>query len=62
MNCSPVNTGDLTGSYKVTLKIDDMVVHVEVTVPGGAVGDVVFELSRDDIGSYSVDVNGLSGS
>jgi len=63
ISVSVVNTGDLTGSYKVTLRIDDMVVNVEeVAVPGGTARNVVFELSKDIIGSYSVDVNGLSGS
>ena len=55
------NTGDLTGSYEVALKIDDVIMQIEeVTLPGSATRDVVFSVSRDDVGSYSVDVNGLS--
>jgi hypothetical protein len=60
---SVANTGDLTGSYNIILMVDDVFVdNKEVTVPGGTNKVVTFELSKDTIGSYSVGVNGLSGS
>jgi len=57
------NTGDLAGSYEVTLKIDNIVVaSQEVTLDAGASEEVTFTTSKDVAGSYSVDVNGLGGS
>jgi len=57
------NTGDLTDSYEVTLKINDEVeASKEVTVNGSASEKVTFTVAKDRAGSYSVDVNGLSGS
>jgi hypothetical protein len=63
VSTSVANTGDLTGSYNIILKIDDVFVdNKEVTIPSGISKAVTFELSKDTVGSYSVDVNGLSGS
>ena len=57
------NTGNLAGSYEVTLKIDDIVIaSEEVTLAGGASQEVTFTTSKDIAGSYSVDINGLTGS
>jgi hypothetical protein len=56
------NTGDLTGSYEVTLKIDDVVVETKkVTLAGGASQTVSFTTAQDVAGTYTVNVNGLSG-
>ena len=56
------NTGDLSGSYEVTLKIDDVVVATEdVTLAGGDSQKVTFTTTRDVAGTYTVNVNGLSG-
>ncbi|MFQ6122104.1 MAG: Ig-like domain-containing protein [Dehalococcoidales bacterium] len=56
------NTGDLTGTYKVTLKIDDLVVEEkEVTVAGGASQRVTFTAAKDIPGTYMVAVNRLTG-
>ncbi len=57
------NTGELTGTYTVTLKINGEVVETkELTLAGGASKTVTFITSKDKAGSYSVDVNGIAGS
>ncbi|MBA7603369.1 hypothetical protein ES703_10476 [subsurface metagenome] len=57
------NTGDLAGSYEVTLKINDVVEATsEVTLDGGASESVTFTVDREEAGSYSVSIDGLSGS
>ncbi len=56
------NTGDLTGSYEVTLKIDNKVVATKgVTLAGGASQKVIFTTSKDIDGTYVLNVNGLRG-
>ncbi|MCK4722411.1 MAG: hypothetical protein KAT75_03855, partial [Dehalococcoidia bacterium] len=56
------NTGDLTGSYEVTLKINGVVVATEdVTLAGGASQKVTFTTAQEEAGTYSVTVDGLSG-
>ena len=56
------NTGYLSGSYEVTLKLNDVVVATEkVTLPGHASQKVTFTTTKDVAGTYSVDVNGVSG-
>ncbi len=56
------NTGDLSDNYEVTLKIDNVVIATkEVTVAGGTSQQVTFTRYADTAGTYSVDVNGLTG-
>jgi len=56
------NTGEEAGNYKLTLKIDGVVeASKEVTVDAGASQKVIFTTAKDLPGSYSVDINGLSG-
>lgn len=56
------NSGYLTGSYEVNLKIGDAVVDTKrVRVGGLASKTVTFTVARDAVGVYTVDVNGLSG-
>ncbi len=56
------NTGDLTGTHEVTLKIDNVVVaSKDVTLAGGASQKVTFTTVKDVPGTYTVDVNGLLG-
>jgi len=56
------NTGYLSESYEVTLKINDVVVATEkVTLPGLASQKVTFVTAKDVTGTYSVDINGLAG-
>ncbi|MBA7601441.1 hypothetical protein ES703_08514 [subsurface metagenome] len=56
------NTGTAAGDYVVMLKINDVAEAIKkVTVAAGASKEVIFTTSKD-AGSYSVDVNGLSGS
>ncbi|GAI52605.1 unnamed protein product, partial [marine sediment metagenome] len=55
------NIGDLTGSYEVALKIDDVVVATEdVTLAGGASQPVVFSTAREVAGTYTVTIDSLS--
>lgn len=57
------NTGDLTGAYKVTLKIDGVVVDVkEVMLARGTSQEVVFTTVKHTAGTYTVDIDGLLGS
>ncbi|UCG54654.1 MAG: hypothetical protein JSV32_00070, partial [Dehalococcoidia bacterium] len=56
------NIGYLTGSYPVTLKIDNEAVATkDVTLAGGTSQTVTFTTAKDITGTYSVNVNGLSG-
>ena len=56
------NTGDLAGSYEVTLRIDDIVAATkEVTLDAGASEEVIFAITKNVAGSYAVTVDGLSG-
>jgi hypothetical protein len=57
-----VNTGGETGTYIVTLKIDDVVeASKEISIDAGASQEVTFTVSKDVAKTYSVDVNGLGG-
>ncbi len=57
------NSGDLAGSYALMLRIDGVAEEIKkITLGAGASEKVTFTVSRDVAGSYSVDVNGLSGS
>ncbi|MBA7706726.1 hypothetical protein ES703_115583 [subsurface metagenome] len=63
ISATVTNVGDLTDTYKVTLKIDGAVVEEkEITLARGASREVVFLTAKDTPGTYTVDVNGLSGS
>ena len=56
------NTGDLSGSYRVTLMINNVVVATKyVTLAGGASQEVTFTTVKDVVGTYAVNVDGLSG-
>jgi len=56
------NTGDVSGHYRVTLRIDNAVMATrEVTLDGGASQMVAFTVTEDVAGTYAVDVEGLSG-
>ena len=55
------NTGDMTGSYEVTLILDDVsVASEEVTLRGGASQEVAFIRTMDTARTYSVTVADLS--
>jgi len=57
------NTGGETGSCQMTLKIDGVVTATkEVTVNAGFSKKVTFTIVEDVAGTYSVDVDGLTGS
>jgi hypothetical protein len=62
INALVANTGEIPGTYEVTLKINNEVLSTkEVTIAGGASKKVTFTTVRDVPGTYTVDVNGLSG-
>ena len=55
------NTGDLTGAYEVTLKLDNVAVATKnVSLDGGASQMVTFTTSKDVAGTYTIDIEGLS--
>ena len=57
------NTGGSEGSYTVVLKINGVEeAEKGVTVAAGSSQDVTFSVTREEPGSYSVTVAGLSGS
>jgi hypothetical protein len=57
------NTGGKSGSYQVTLVINDLVEATkEVTVRAGLSKEVTFSVTREEADSYTVSVDGLSGS
>lgn len=57
------NIGGQPGSYKVILKINGVAeADREVFLDVGASKQVSFSTSKDAVGTYSVDVNGLTGS
>jgi hypothetical protein len=56
------NTGEQEASYTVTLKINETVEETrEITLAGGS-EMVTFTTAKDEAGTYSVDVNSLTGS
>ena len=63
ISVSVANAGNLSSSYEVTLKIDNEVIETqEVTLAGGASDTVTFKIAEDATNTYSVNINGLSGS
>ena len=57
------NTGNCLDSYTVTLKINGATEATrDITVNAGASENVTFTVSREQAGSYSVAIDGLSGS
>ncbi|MFC1939781.1 Ig-like domain-containing protein [Chloroflexota bacterium] len=56
------NTGDASGNYIVTLKVNNADVETKTgTLAGGKSQQVTFTTSKNTAGTYSVDVNGLAG-
>jgi len=57
------NTGELEGSYTVTLKIDDVIEQVkETNLAGGASETVTFSVSEAEAGIHSIELDTLHGS
>jgi hypothetical protein len=57
------NTGDGAGGYTATLKINSVVEATkDITLNAGASQEVTFTTVKDVAGSYSVEVDGLTGS
>ena len=62
INVLVTNTGDVTDSYEVTLKIDEVLVATEeVTLASSASQTVTFTTTADIAGTYAITVDGLSG-
>ncbi len=62
ISVSVANTGDLAGSHKVILKIDNVGVATEdITLAAGASETVTFTISKDTDGTYTVNIDGLAG-
>ncbi len=56
------NTGELTGTYQIALKSDNVVVATkDVSLAGGASQMATFTTSKDVAGTYAIDIGGLSG-
>ncbi len=56
------NTGDLSGLYTVTLKIDNAAAaSQDLTLAGKAGQKVSFNVTRSTAGTYAVEVDGLAG-
>jgi len=56
------NTGEVAGNYELALKIDGVVeASKQITVNAGASQKVTFNVSKDVAKTYSLDINGLSG-
>jgi uncharacterized membrane protein len=57
------NTGNLEGTYTLTLLIDGAVEATkDVTLAGGATASVTFRITKNVAGTYGVEVDGLTGS
>jgi len=56
------NIGDVSGMYQVTFKIDGVLVQTKnVTLDEGTSLEVIFKISTDVAGTYTVDIDGLRG-
>jgi hypothetical protein len=61
ISVSVTNTGELTGNYTVTLKIDSVVIDTkEISLAAGASEKVTFTTQAKAAGTYTVNVNGLA--
>jgi len=57
------NIGEDEGSYTITLKLNGVAEEEkQITMAGSAEETVTFAVARNEAGTYSVDVNGLTGS
>ncbi|MEM4619284.1 MAG: CARDB domain-containing protein [Desulfurococcaceae archaeon] len=56
------NVGEETGSYTVKLKVDGAIVDSKtITLSGGESKIVIFEVTRNVVGTYEIEVNGQRG-
>jgi hypothetical protein len=57
------NSGDLTGNYELTFKVDNNVEETRnITLPGESSKEESFITTASTAGSHEVDINGLTGS
>jgi hypothetical protein len=57
------NVGEASGSYTVSLKIDDVIIETrDVTLSGGATEVVKFEVTETNLGTHTVEIGDQSGS
>ena len=63
ISASVTNTGSVSGSTSVTLKIDNVVTATkDITLAGGTTQQVTFTISRDSPGIFTIDINGITDS
>jgi Fe-S cluster assembly iron-binding protein IscA len=61
ISCTVSNIGDLAGDYSVEFKVDESLESAkEVTLEAGASKELIFTTTKDTVGSYTVDVAGLT--
>jgi uncharacterized protein len=57
-----INSGDLTGTYTVTLRVGGSVIETKnISVAGNSSADVNFSVTSKIPGDVTIDINGLSG-
>jgi len=62
VSVSVANTGGREGSYTAVLKLNGEEAEKSVTIAAGSSQTVTFSVARKEAGSYSVAIDGLSGS
>ena len=63
ISINATNVSDLPGTFTITLKVNDAVEEMKnVTLSAGESSIVTFELTRGTVGTYTVEVDGLTGS
>jgi len=63
ISISVANNGDLSGAHEVGLKINGAIVETrEINLASGDIEEVSFRVTKNTIGTYAVDIGGLSGS
>jgi uncharacterized membrane protein len=61
ISATVTNTGDLTSSHEVTLKINNNTTETEViSLAGHTSQQLTFTIAPHNVGDYAVDINGLS--
>ena len=56
------NVGNAEGTYSVTLSLDSIVLEtIDVTIPADSTREVKFEISKGEIGVYTIEIGDLRG-
>jgi parallel beta-helix repeat protein len=63
ISINATNVGDLPGTFTIALKVNGAIEEMKnITLSAGESSIVTFELARDNAGTYTVEVDGLTGS